>query len=67
MGEQEEKASASPSTDVAMCSRSDVSGTCLQKVGKQRQYLECYLAFEFTYTGPQEKQLPMCIICGKKL
>ncbi len=31
--EQDEEASASPSTDIAVCSKSDVSGTGLQKVG----------------------------------
>ncbi len=52
--EQDEKTSASLSTDAAMCSRSDVSDTNLQKVGDHRQYLESYLAFGFTYPGPQE-------------
>ncbi len=66
-GEQDEKASASPSTDVVMYSRTDFSGTSLQKVGKHQQYHESYLAFGITYTGLQEKPLPICIICGEKL
>jgi len=40
-GEEDEKASASPRTDVVMYSTSDVSGTSLQRsIGKHRQYLE---------------------------
>ncbi len=46
-----------------MYSKANVSGTSMQKVGKHRQYLESYLAFGFTYTEPQEKPLPICIIC----
>ncbi len=40
------------------------------KVGetkKIRSYNDTYLAFGFTWTGEQNCQLPLCIVCGKTL
>ncbi len=39
----------------------------MSDVKKNRLYSDIYLAIGFTWTGEQDCQLPLCIVCGKKL
>jgi hypothetical protein len=39
----------------------------VQSLGTVRKYQDSYLNFGFTYSGPENRPIPECVVCGEKL
>jgi hypothetical protein len=38
----------------------------VQSLGTARKYQDSYLNFGFTYSGPENRPIPECVVCGEK-
>jgi hypothetical protein len=39
----------------------------VQSLGTVRKYQDSYLNFGFTYSGPENRPIPECVVCGENL
>ena len=38
----------------------------MQSTGTVRKYQDSYLNFGFTFSGPENRPVPECVVCGEK-